>query len=93
MSIPCKLPSAIARFIGSNPLVADEVGESPADVYGFTRGNERFFLKTCTALYAPTTYSVLREDVSPTAAQLLQALGEPDASAKRLFFEQLDELF
>ncbi|MCB2255045.1 aminoglycoside 3'-phosphotransferase [Pseudomonas chlororaphis] len=61
MPIPCKLPSAIARFIGSNSLVADEVGESPADVYGFTRGNDRFFLKTCTALYAPTTYSVLRE--------------------------------
>lgn len=36
----------------------------------------------------------LREDVSDLAANdLLRGLGEPDQSAKRLFFEQLDELF
>ncbi|MEN5201009.1 APH(3') family aminoglycoside O-phosphotransferase [Pseudomonas wadenswilerensis] len=61
LQIPFELPSAIAQFIGGNQLVADEVGESPASVYGFTRGNERFFLKICATIYTPTTYSVLRE--------------------------------
>lgn len=59
--MPFEVPKVIAQFIGDTPLVADEVGESPCSVYGFTRGNERFFLKTCAAVYAPTTYSVLRE--------------------------------
>ena len=61
LQTPFELLVAIAQFIGSNQLVADEVGESPASVYGFTRGNERFFLKTCAAVYTPTTDSVLRE--------------------------------
>ena len=61
MQTPLELPRAIAQFIGGNQLVTDEVGESPASVYAFTRGNERFFLKTCAAVYTPTTYSVLRE--------------------------------
>lgn len=56
-----EVPKVIAQFIGNATLVADEVGESPCDVYAFTRGNERYFLKTCAAVYAPTTYSVLRE--------------------------------
>ncbi|WP_207165996.1 APH(3') family aminoglycoside O-phosphotransferase [Pseudomonas protegens] len=56
-----KLPEAIAHFIGDAQLVPDTVGESPCRVYSFLRGNERFFLKFSAALYAPTTYSVLRE--------------------------------
>ncbi|WP_314386384.1 APH(3') family aminoglycoside O-phosphotransferase [Pseudomonas brenneri] len=59
--LPFELPRTIARFIGDAPLIADDVGESPCDVFSFTRGNDRFFLKTCAAIYAPTTYSVLRE--------------------------------
>lgn len=36
----------------------------------------------------------LREDVSDNAANnFLRGLGEPEQSAKRVFFEQLDELF
>ncbi|WP_203540964.1 protein kinase family protein [Pseudomonas arcuscaelestis] len=58
---PYELPGAIARFIDGNQLIADEVGESPCDVYSFHRGNERFFLKTSKAIYSPTTYSVVRE--------------------------------
>ncbi|KAA6168642.1 aminoglycoside 3'-phosphotransferase [Pseudomonas marginalis] len=59
--MPFELPRTITRFIGDAPLIADDVGESPCDVFSFTRGNDRFFLKTCAAIYAPTTYSVLRE--------------------------------
>ncbi|VVN31222.1 Aminoglycoside 3'-phosphotransferase [Pseudomonas fluorescens] len=59
--MPFEVPRVIARFIGEAALVADEVGESPCHVYGFTRGNDRFFLKACAAVYAATTYSVLRE--------------------------------
>ena len=61
MDIPFKLPGVIECFIGGAVLQADEVGESPCDVYGFARGNDRFFLKTCPKILAPTTYSVLRE--------------------------------
>lgn len=59
--MPFKLPKVIAQFIGDATLVADNVGESPCSVHWFSRGNERFFLKACSAAYAPTTYSVLRE--------------------------------
>lgn len=61
LHMPFEVPRVIAQFIGDAPPVADEVGESPGHVYGFTRGNDRFFLKACAAVYAPTTYSVLRE--------------------------------
>lgn len=63
------LPQAIARFIGAAPLIRDRIGESPCSVYAFSRGRERFFLKTSPAIYAPTTYSVARE------ARLLDWLG------------------
>ena len=56
-----KLPMEIARFIGDCVLIADEIGESPASVFSFERGRERFFLKTSAVTFAPTTYSVLRE--------------------------------
>lgn len=56
-----KLPRTIEQFIGGAALRADEIGESPCDVYSFKRGNDRFFLKICPAILAPTTYSVLRE--------------------------------
>ncbi|WP_218571425.1 APH(3') family aminoglycoside O-phosphotransferase [Pseudomonas sp. DG56-2] len=68
MHTPYQLPNAIARFIGGNQLIADEVGESPCNVFSFTRGNERFFLKACNSIYSSTTYSVVRE------AQVLQWL-------------------
>lgn len=55
------LPTEIARFIGDCALTADEIGESPAEVFSFERGSERFFLKTSAVAFAPTTYSVLRE--------------------------------
>ena len=61
MQLPFEIPNSITQFIGNAPLIADEIGESPCHVYGFTRGNDRFFLKACTTVYAPTTYSVLRE--------------------------------
>lgn len=56
-----ELPKAVAHFIGDAALIADEIGESPSHVHHFTRGNDRFFLKASAAIYAPTTYSVLRE--------------------------------
>ncbi|MEB0205890.1 aminoglycoside 3'-phosphotransferase [Pseudomonas sp. CCC3.1] len=56
-----KLPMAIQYFIGDAVLNADDIGESPCDVYSFQRGNDRFFLKFCPVILAPTTYSVLRE--------------------------------
>ncbi|MFJ2332831.1 phosphotransferase [Pseudomonas helleri] len=56
-----QLPRTIEQFIGGAVLKADEIGESPCDVYSFKRGNDRFFLKICPAILAPTTYSVLRE--------------------------------
>lgn len=59
--MPFKLPQVVESFIGDAVLQADEIGESPCNVYGFTRGNDRFFLKTCPVILAPTTYSVLRE--------------------------------
>lgn len=55
------LPAAIARFIGDSVLSRDEVGESPCEVHRFHRGDEVFFLKTSSPVYASTTYSVLRE--------------------------------
>ena len=61
MNRSSKLPIEIARFIGYSALIADEIGESPASVFSFDRGSERFFLKTSAATFAPTTYSVLRE--------------------------------
>ncbi|WP_422418723.1 APH(3') family aminoglycoside O-phosphotransferase [Pseudomonas sp. GZD-222] len=62
------LPQPITCFIGDALLLPDEIGESPCDVYHFSRGNERFFLKTCPPQFIPTTYSVQRE------AQVLQWL-------------------
>ncbi|MDR0218928.1 MAG: aminoglycoside 3'-phosphotransferase [Enterobacteriaceae bacterium] len=56
-----KLPQHIDYFINGAVLVADEIGESPCSVYHFLRGNERFFLKYSPAVYAGTTYSVMRE--------------------------------
>lgn len=56
-----QLPRTIEQFIGGAALIADEIGESPCDVYSFKRGSDRFFLKICPAILAPTTYSVLRE--------------------------------
>lgn len=56
-----KLPASIARFIGDAALVPDTVGESPCRVQSFHRAGEVFFLKSSPAIFAPTTYSVLRE--------------------------------
>lgn len=55
------LPPAIARFIGDARLRRDEIGESTCAVHSFKRGNDLFYLKASPAVYAPTTYSVLRE--------------------------------
>ena len=55
------LPPAVARFIGDSALISDEVGESPCHVHSFRRGTDCFFLKISPAIYAPTTYSVMRE--------------------------------
>ena len=55
------LPAAIARFVGDAVLLRDEVGESPCEVHRFHRGREVFFLKESPSVYAPTTYSVMRE--------------------------------
>ena len=52
---------AIKRFIGDATLQRDEVGESPCSVHSFRRGKELYFLKASPAIYADTTYSVLRE--------------------------------
>ena len=54
-------PPAIVHFIGDATLRRDEVGQSACAVRSFRRGNDRFFLKASPAVYAPTTYSVLRE--------------------------------
>ncbi|MYM65825.1 APH(3') family aminoglycoside O-phosphotransferase [Pseudoduganella sp. FT55W] len=51
----------IKRFIGDAALRRDEIGESPCEVHSFQRGKELYFLKTSPAVYAETTYSVLRE--------------------------------
>lgn len=59
--MPFVLPQSIARFIDGAPLTRDCVGESPCEVHAFERGNDRFFLKASAAIYAPTTYSVMRE--------------------------------
>lgn len=59
MNLP--LPPQALRFIGDAPLERDEVGESPCPVYAFEQRGERFFLKLSPAIYAPTTYSVVRE--------------------------------
>ena len=55
------MPAAIARFMADAVLQPDEIGESPCEVHSFQRGNEVYFLKTSPAIYANTTYSVLRE--------------------------------
>jgi kanamycin kinase len=55
------LPPAIAQFIDGAPLTRDTMGESPCQVHRFRKGNGVFFLKASPAVYAPTTYSVLRE--------------------------------
>lgn len=52
---------AIKRFIGDAALQRDEIGESPCTVHSFRRGKELYFLKASPAIYADTTYSVLRE--------------------------------
>lgn len=52
---------AIKNFIGDAALRRDEIGESPCAVHSFRRGKELYFLKTSPAIYADTTYSVLRE--------------------------------
>lgn len=56
-----KLPEVITRFIKGATLIPDQVGESPCQVYSFVQGNDRFFLKTSSPVYTPTTFSVLRE--------------------------------
>jgi len=68
MHTPDQLPSAITRFIADATLIADDIGESPCNVYRFSKGGERFFLKTSPPVFANTTYSVKRE------AQALQWL-------------------
>ncbi|SHN20037.1 kanamycin kinase [Duganella sacchari] len=55
------LPPAIHHFIGDAVLQRDPIGESPCAVHSFRRANELYFLKTSPAVYASTTYSVLRE--------------------------------
>lgn len=55
------MPSAIKHFIGDAVLERDSIGESPCEVHRFRRANELYFLKTSPAIYADTTYSVLRE--------------------------------
>jgi len=55
------MPDSIKRFIADSVLQPDEIGESPCEVHSFRRGNELYFLKTSPAIYADTTYSVLRE--------------------------------
>jgi kanamycin kinase len=55
------LPPPIASFVGDAVLEPDDIGESPCSVSSFVRGGERFFLKTSPAVYAQTTFSVLRE--------------------------------
>jgi kanamycin kinase len=53
--------TSITRFINDAVLQPDEIGESPCEVHSFGRANELYFLKTSPAIYAGTTYSVLRE--------------------------------
>jgi kanamycin kinase len=55
------MPTSITRFINDAVLQPDEIGESPCEVHSFWRANELYFLKTSPAIYAGTTYSVLRE--------------------------------
>jgi kanamycin kinase len=55
------LPPDVARFINGAPMTPDEVGESPCSVYRFRKGGDTFFLKVSLRVYAPTTYSALRE--------------------------------
>lgn len=93
-------PREIARFIGDATLVPDTVGESPCSVRHFLRRGERFFVKHARGGVADRWLDVafvhreLRESVSMGAAEaFLDGLGQVDQSGKRLFFEQLDELF
>ena len=55
------MSASIKRFINDADLQPDEIGESPCEVHSFWRANELYFLKTSPAIYAGTTYSVLRE--------------------------------
>lgn len=59
--MPFVLPRSIEHFIDGAALTRDRIGESPCEVHAFQRGNDRFFLKLSPAVYAPTTYSVMRE--------------------------------
>ncbi|WP_077920549.1 APH(3') family aminoglycoside O-phosphotransferase [Spirosoma sp. 209] len=59
--IAIELPEPIARFLGKARLIPTTVGESPCPVYRFKRGNDSFFLKMCSRVYSPTTFSVRRE--------------------------------
>ncbi|MCP9266932.1 hypothetical protein M5U04_02150 [Xenorhabdus sp. XENO-1] len=68
--MPLKLPPVVTRFIDGFLLIRDDIGKSPCEVYSFNRGNDRFFVKISPAIYAPTTFSVLRE------ALILEWLGE-----------------
>lgn len=56
-----QLPESIKKFIGQNKLYKNKVGQSPADVYSFSKNGDTFFLKISEVIYASTTYSVLRE--------------------------------
>lgn len=55
------MSATIKRFIGDAVLHRDEIGESPCQVHSFQRASQVYFLKTSPAVYASTTYSVLRE--------------------------------
>ena len=55
------LPPAILQFINNNPLVANKIGQSPSDVYSFSKNGELFYLKMTALIYSNTTYSTLRE--------------------------------
>ena len=56
-----KLPPKIQAFIDQNRLHRNKVGQSPADVFSFSKNGELFFLKISEIIYSSTTYSVLRE--------------------------------
>nr|WP_313372338.1 APH(3') family aminoglycoside O-phosphotransferase [Brucella intermedia] len=56
-----EFPQSVTQFIGDAELIDDEIGMSPCRVQSFLRHGERFYLKSSSAIYAPTTYSVTRE--------------------------------
>lgn len=80
------LLSATRRLVGDARLARDPVGESPAQVYRFTRGNEVFFLKTISTQYTSTTYSAWRE------GEVLQWLASRLPVPEVILVERSDEM-